>query len=63
MKVVPLLFITEQEGVALSEMLTTLRALSANVGVLAAEVNTLKWAVPAIVVIGIAIIGVIVAIK
>ena len=56
-------FITEHEGIALSEMLTTLRALSVNVGTLAAEVKTLKWLLPTIVIIGIAVIGVIVTIK
>jgi dCTP deaminase len=56
-------FITEQEGVALSETLTTLRALSQNVASLAAEVKVLKWAVPVIVGFGITVIGVIVAIK
>lgn len=63
-------FITESEGMALSEVLTTLRSLSQNVGVLATDVTTLtsevrafKWAVPIIVGIGMAIVGVIVAIK
>lgn len=65
--------ITESEGMALSEVLTTLRTLSFNVGelakdisTLATEVRTLKWAIPAligIVGLGIAIISVIVAFK
>ena len=56
-------FVTEQEGVALSETLTTLRALSQNVAALASEVKVLKWAVPAIVIFGITVIGVIVSIR
>jgi dCTP deaminase len=36
--------ITESEGLALSEMLTTLRSLSANVGSLTGEMKWLKWA-------------------
>lgn len=56
-------FITETESMALSEVLTTLRSLSQNVATLASEVKTLQWAVPVIVGIGIAIIGVIVTIK
>ncbi len=55
--------VTETEGMAFSEVITTLRSLSQNVGALAAEVKTLQWAVPVIVGIGIAIIGVIVALK
>ncbi len=63
-------FITESEGMALSEVLTTLRSLSQNVGTLAtdvaqltAEVRGFKWTIPIIVGIGLTIIGVIVAIK
>ncbi|MHB1012796.1 MAG: dCTP deaminase [Desulfobacteria bacterium] len=56
-------FITEREGMALSEVLTTLRSLSQNVGSLASEVKILRWVVPVIVTIGIAVIGVITAIK
>lgn len=56
-------FITETESMALSEMLTTLGSLSSNVAELAAEVKILRWLIPAIVVIGIAVIGVIVSIK
>ena len=63
-------FITESEGMALSEVLTTLRSLSENVGTLAADVTqltsefkTFKWAIPMIVATGIAVIGIIVAIK
>jgi dCTP deaminase len=55
--------VTEREGLAFSEVLTTLRSLSSNVGILASEVKTLYWLIPTVVGIGIAVIGVIVAIK
>lgn len=55
--------ITETEGMAMSEVLTTLRSLSVNVGALASEVKTLKTWIPIIVTVGIAIIGIIVALK
>jgi len=55
--------ITETEGMALSEVIGTLRSLSQNVGALASEVRVLKWAVPLIVTVGIAIIGILVALK
>jgi len=38
-------FITETEGLAFSEVLTTLRSLSSNVAVLAREVRAMEWAV------------------
>jgi dCTP deaminase len=63
-------FITESEGMALSEVLNTLRSLSANVGTLTTDVTSLttemkhyKWVIPVLLVIGMAIIGAIVAIK
>jgi dCTP deaminase len=63
-------FITESEGMALSEVLNTLRSLSANVGTLTSDVTSLttemrhyKWVIPVLLVIGMAIIGAIVAIK
>lgn len=56
-------FIVEAEGMALSEMLTTLRSLSENVATLATQVKTLYWVVPVVVSIGIAIIGIIVSLK
>jgi dCTP deaminase len=63
-------FIIESEGMALSDVLTTLRSLSANVGTLTKDVTALtsemkhyKWVVPVLLVIGMAIIGAIVAIK
>ena len=51
--------ITENEGMALSEVITTLRALSANVGKLSDRVQLLMWALA----IGIGAIGIIVALK
>ncbi len=56
-------FITEREGMALSEVLTTLRSLSENVGALSREVKTLEWLIPVILTIGIAVIAIIVSIK
>ena len=60
----------EGEGMALSDVLTTLRSLSANVGTLTSDLTALtnemkhyKWVVPVLLVIGMAIIGAIVAIK
>lgn len=63
-------FITESEGMALSEVLNTLRSLSANVGALTTDVTTLttemkhyKWVIPILLTIGLAAIAVIAAIK
>jgi dCTP deaminase len=56
-------FITETEGMALSEMLTTLRSLTQNVGALTTQIKTLEWSIPLIVVVGITIIGIIVMFK
>jgi dCTP deaminase len=56
-------FITETEGMALSEMLTTLRSLTQNVGSIASQLKTLEWTIPLIVVVGITIIGIIVTFK
>lgn len=56
-------FITEREGLALSEMLTMLRSLSENVGNLTAELKTLQWLIPLIVGIGMAVVAVVVALK
>lgn len=55
--------ITEGTGMAISEVITTLRAVSTNVATLAGEVKTLQWSVPAIVGVGIAVIGIIAALK
>lgn len=63
-------FITESEGMALSEVLNTLRSLSQNVGTLTVDVTALtkefkmhRWVIPILLLIGMAIIGAIVAIK
>jgi len=55
--------IAEREGMALSEVITTLQSLSKNVATLASEMSTFKWVVPLIVTIGIALIAIIVALK
>ena len=61
-------FITESEGMALSEVLTTLQSLSRNVGTLSndimkltSEFKSLKWATPVILAVGMSIIGLIIA--
>jgi dCTP deaminase len=51
--------ITENEGMALSEVITMLRVVSTNVGKLSDRVQLLMWAIG----IGIAFVGIIVAIK
>ncbi|MBA7521225.1 dCTP deaminase, dUMP-forming [subsurface metagenome] len=55
--------ITETEGMALSDVMKTLQSLSANVGTMAAEIKTLKWAIPVIVGLGMTIVSIIVALK
>jgi hypothetical protein len=62
--------VTEGKGMALSEVLTTLRSVSANVSSLAdsvttlkGEMSTLRWLLPLIMVLGIAAITAIAAIK
>ena len=56
-------FITESEGMALSEVLTTLRSLSENVGALSRDVKYMQWTIPFIITVGILVIGVIVYFK
>lgn len=63
-------FITESEGMALSEVMETLRSLSKNVGALTENVNTLggdirglKWAIPLTLSVGIAVIGALIALE
>lgn len=56
-------FITESESMALSEMLTTLRSLSENVGILTKEFRFFKWYLPILLVIGMTFIGIMVGIK
>lgn len=55
--------ITENESMALSEVLTTLRTLTSDVHSLSKEVKHLTWLMPTIIAIGIAVIGAIVAVK
>jgi len=55
--------ITEREGMALSEVITTLRSLSKNVASLSDQMKTFKWTIPAIVAFGIAVISIIVFLK
>jgi len=56
-------FIAEREGMALSEVLTTLRSLSQNVATLSSEMKTLRWVIPLIVGAGIAIVAILVSLK
>lgn len=55
--------IMETEGMALSEVITTLQSVSANVGTLTSQMKFLLWAMPIIITIGITVIAIIVAIK
>jgi dCTP deaminase len=55
--------IAETEGMALSEVLKTLRSLSANVAALASEVKAMKTWLPLILTIGLGIIAIIVSLK
>lgn len=55
--------ITEGTGMAISEVITTLRSVSSNVATLTGEVKTLQWSIPAIMGVGLALIGIIVALK
>lgn len=62
--------VLESDGMALSEVMTMLRSLSANVSTMAqtltsltSEFRAFKWAIPIIITIGIAAISIIVAIK
>lgn len=59
-------FITESEGMALSEVLTTLQSLSQNVSQLTSEFRAVKWViwiVPAIILIGMTVIAILVGIR
>ncbi|HZL14114.1 MAG TPA: dCTP deaminase [Verrucomicrobiae bacterium] len=58
--------ITEREGMALSEVLTTLQSLSQNMGALTKDIDTLKWVIGigvAVVAIAMAVVGAIVVLK
>lgn len=48
------------EGLCFSEMFTELRSLSANVAELTSSVNSLKWSIPIIIIIGMAVIAILV---
>lgn len=50
--------ITESDSMALSEMLTTLRSLTQNVGTLASRMKTFEWVVG----IGLAFMGILVTV-
>jgi hypothetical protein len=55
--------IAEREGMALSEVINTLRSLSLNVGALTSQISSMKWLVGAtltVVALGIGVIGVLV---
>lgn len=55
--------IAEGDGMAFSEVLTTLRSLSANVADLTSQMKTVQWMMPTITAIGFAVIAVLVAIN
>jgi len=58
--------ITQSEGMALSEMITTLRSLSASLGELSADMRVLKWVLGigvGIIAIGVTMIGILVALR
>jgi len=56
-------FITESESMALSEVITTLRSLSANVSQMSREIKDLKWMIPIILGVGMAILGIMIHFK
>lgn len=55
--------LVDSQGMTFGEVIRSLSSLSANVSDLSRWVKLLAWAIPAIVAIGIAVIGIIVAIK
>ena len=54
--------IAEGDGMAFSEVLTTLRTLSANVGHLTAKMETMQWVIPVVLGVGIGLITILVTI-
>src|SRR5665213_3883701 len=54
--------IAEGDGMAFSEVLTTLRTLSSNVGHLTSKMDTMQWVIPTILCVGIGLITILVAI-
>ncbi len=55
--------ITEGQGVAFSEIITTLRSLSQNVASLSSHVRIMEFSIPALLVIGIGVIAIQIALK
>ncbi|HEV2815802.1 MAG TPA: dCTP deaminase [Allosphingosinicella sp.] len=55
--------IAEGDGMAFSEVLTTLRSLSANVADLTSQMKTVQWMMPTITAIGFAVIAVLVTLN
>ncbi len=53
--------IAEGDGMAFSEVLTTLRSLSSNVSDLTAQMKTMQWVIPAILGVGLTVITIIVS--
>lgn len=54
--------IAEGDGMAFSEVLTTLRTLSANVGHLTSKMDTMQWVIPTILGVGIGVITIVVTV-
>ncbi len=54
--------IAEGDGLAFSEVLTTLRTLSSNVGDLTSQMKTMQWAIPTVLAVGMGVITLIVSI-
>lgn len=55
--------IAEGDGMAFSEVLTTLRGLSANVADLTSQMKTMQWVIPAILAVGLALISIVTVLK
>lgn len=55
--------IAQGDGMAFSEVLTTLRSLSTNVADLTSQMKTMQWVLPTITGVGLALVAVLVAVK
>lgn len=55
--------VIERKGMSFSEIITTLTAMNRSMEKLTADVSVLKWSVPTLVAIGIAVISIIVSLK
>jgi dCTP deaminase len=55
--------IAQGDGMAFSEVLTTLRSLSTNVADLTSQMKTMQWILPTITGVGLALVAVLVAVK